>query len=42
MKGYAVSFYQNASVSCDIEILVALPDGERGIRPEKFVAEDLG
>jgi hypothetical protein len=34
MKGYAVSFYQNASVSCDIEILVALPDGDGGTREE--------
>jgi hypothetical protein len=26
----------------NIKILIALPDGESGIRPEEFMAEDLG
>src|SRR6516162_10329577 len=39
---FAVSFYQNASFSHDIEIVIALPDGQRCIRSEQLVAEDLG
>ena len=35
-------FYQNASFSHDIEILIGLPHGQRCVRSEQLVAEDLG
>jgi len=35
-------FYQNASASHDIEILIALSHGKRCVRSEQLVAEDLG
>ena len=37
----AVFFYQNDSSPCDIEILVALPDGEGSGSWEEFMAEDF-
>jgi hypothetical protein len=34
--------YQNASLLNDIEILIGLSDPRTRVRPEEFVAEDLG